>query len=304
MGTPAARALLDTAGHVGPITVGSPNVLIGGAPAARKGDLFICTDPTHGGSGIIVGGSKTVLINGVPAARMGDATDCAGVPTPPPAISGGAPDNIYTATLAKNTNEDGTIKTSRPDNVKAKAFYFETKQLDKTGDGTYDYVSAETAVVDMTVEGTYTTEGGYDVIGGGGELEYMKVETGTGAYGSEGLYGAEANGSAALAKGNVNLAFGDSKVTKIEGIASGELMSAEAEAHVKAYTGGEDQKYGIEAGAKAEAQMVKGEFEAKSSNPLYDASAKIGGTAGGVGGGASGTLYVDTNEQLLKIAMT
>ena len=57
--------------HVGgPITLGSPNVLIGGLPAARATDLAVCVGPTD----MIALGSVTVLINGLPAARMGDQT--------------------------------------------------------------------------------------------------------------------------------------------------------------------------------------------------------------------------------------
>ncbi len=57
--------------HVGgPITLGSPNVLIGGLPAARVSDMAICVGPPD----MIAAGSATVLINGLPAARMGDQT--------------------------------------------------------------------------------------------------------------------------------------------------------------------------------------------------------------------------------------
>ena len=55
-------------GPLGP--VGSPNVFIGGMPAARVGDMAICTGPPDS----IVLGSATVFINGMPAARMGDLT--------------------------------------------------------------------------------------------------------------------------------------------------------------------------------------------------------------------------------------
>ena len=58
--------------HVGGpvLPPGSPTVLIGGLPAARVGDLCICTGPPDS----IILGSSTVLINGMPAARMGDVT--------------------------------------------------------------------------------------------------------------------------------------------------------------------------------------------------------------------------------------
>lgn len=56
--------------HVGgPILPpGMPTVLIGGLPAARVGDMAVCTGPPDS----IVLGSMTVLIGGPPAARLGD----------------------------------------------------------------------------------------------------------------------------------------------------------------------------------------------------------------------------------------
>lgn len=57
--------------HVGgPIAAGSANVIIGGMPAARAGDMAVCSGPPD----TVAQGSPTVLINGMPAARMGDST--------------------------------------------------------------------------------------------------------------------------------------------------------------------------------------------------------------------------------------
>lgn len=63
--------------HVGgPILpAGEPTVLIGGNPAARVGDMAVCTGPPDS----IVSGSLTVYIGGMPAARMGDSTAHGGV---------------------------------------------------------------------------------------------------------------------------------------------------------------------------------------------------------------------------------
>ncbi|SEC21397.1 Zn-binding Pro-Ala-Ala-Arg (PAAR) domain-containing protein, incolved in TypeVI secretion [Tenacibaculum sp. MAR_2009_124] len=80
MGNPAARVndmhvcpmSTGPVPHVGgPILpAGEPTVLIGGMPAARMGDMAVCTGPPDS----IVAGSGTVLIGGMPAARMGDST--------------------------------------------------------------------------------------------------------------------------------------------------------------------------------------------------------------------------------------
>jgi len=61
-----------TTPHVGgPILpAGEPTVLIGKMPAARVGDMALCTGPPD----TIATGSATVLIGGEPAARLGDTT--------------------------------------------------------------------------------------------------------------------------------------------------------------------------------------------------------------------------------------
>jgi uncharacterized Zn-binding protein involved in type VI secretion len=66
-----------TVPHVGGpvLPPGCPTVLIGSLPAARVGDLCVCTGPPDS----IIMGSSTVLIGGMPAARMGDATAHGGV---------------------------------------------------------------------------------------------------------------------------------------------------------------------------------------------------------------------------------
>ncbi len=66
-----------TVPHVGGpvLPAGSPTVLIGGMPAARVGDMCLCSGPPDS----IVKGSATVQIGGMPAARMGDSTAHGGI---------------------------------------------------------------------------------------------------------------------------------------------------------------------------------------------------------------------------------
>ncbi|MEG7492696.1 PAAR domain-containing protein, partial [Enterobacter hormaechei] len=71
MGQPAARATIDVSAHSGPIQSGSPDVIIGGFPAARKGDTLSCS--THG-SGIIVGASVISFVKGLPFPLKGERT--------------------------------------------------------------------------------------------------------------------------------------------------------------------------------------------------------------------------------------
>lgn len=84
---PAARAG-DMTGHGTPLATavppgGSLNVLIGGQPAWRAGDVHVC--PLATGTVAHVGGSvvptaTSVLINSMPAARMTDQIPEAGGP--------------------------------------------------------------------------------------------------------------------------------------------------------------------------------------------------------------------------------
>jgi uncharacterized Zn-binding protein involved in type VI secretion len=83
MPQPAAR-LGDPTAHGGTISAGFPQVLIGGQPAARMGDMHFCpmvtpgTPPIPHVGGPIMQGSATVLIGGQPAARVGDMCTCTG----------------------------------------------------------------------------------------------------------------------------------------------------------------------------------------------------------------------------------
>jgi uncharacterized Zn-binding protein involved in type VI secretion len=77
MGRPAAR-VGDPTSHGVPLGPGpgSPDVLIGGRPAWRAGDVHLCplaTGLVPHGSGRVVLGSSTVLVNGLPATRQGDS---------------------------------------------------------------------------------------------------------------------------------------------------------------------------------------------------------------------------------------
>jgi uncharacterized Zn-binding protein involved in type VI secretion len=76
LAAPAARVNDFTDHPGGRIVQGSPNVFIGGLPAARLSDRVNCPviEPPgipHVG-GPIATGSSTVFINGLPAARAGD----------------------------------------------------------------------------------------------------------------------------------------------------------------------------------------------------------------------------------------
>ena len=76
-----------------PLTIikGQPNVLIGGAPAARVTDMSTpCMLPgcVPAGPGMIAMGSTSVLIGFMPAARMGDMTSHVSCVAPIPMPTG------------------------------------------------------------------------------------------------------------------------------------------------------------------------------------------------------------------------
>jgi uncharacterized Zn-binding protein involved in type VI secretion len=76
---PNAARQFDATNHPGMISTGSPNVLIGGQPAARSTDTHTCAFPPPAGPhpvNAIAVGSKTVLINNLPAARAQDLCAC------------------------------------------------------------------------------------------------------------------------------------------------------------------------------------------------------------------------------------
>lgn len=86
MGMPAAR-VGDSTSHGAPLGPGPgcPNVLIGGMPAWRVGDMHACPlfdGPKPHVGGAVAVGSVSVLIGGQPAARLGDAVLEAGAPDP------------------------------------------------------------------------------------------------------------------------------------------------------------------------------------------------------------------------------
>jgi uncharacterized Zn-binding protein involved in type VI secretion len=94
MGKPQAR-LTDLTIHVPPVISGSPDTIVGGLLAARKGDLtapcpVCCTPPP----GKIVSGSSSVFINSIPAARITDKVACGSGSAPPGGGSHG-PVTVY-----------------------------------------------------------------------------------------------------------------------------------------------------------------------------------------------------------------
>jgi uncharacterized Zn-binding protein involved in type VI secretion len=299
MGQPAARALIDVGAHTGIIMTGSINVFVGGGMAARKGDAVACS--LHGAASI-VGGSSSVYINGMLAARMGDMTSCG---TPPmPAIQGPtqALDKIFHATPAQNTNEDGSIKTQYPDNVTIRALDAYAGLKDRTGDGNYDQAVAGAVLADFQAKGDWTPFGEkYGGVGASGGFSVMKGESLAGAYGSNGIYGAEASANATYLEGNAEVHIGKEGVLYSSAGAEGTVLYAEADAKAEVYTGGSENRYGFYGGANAGAGIAKGSLSSEFDNPFLNVKAHIDGDIGGVGASGNVGIYVDTDDYILNI---
>jgi uncharacterized Zn-binding protein involved in type VI secretion len=294
MGKPAARALVDTGAHVGPVMTGSANVLIGGMPAARKGDAVTCS--LHG-SAAIIEGSATVFINGISAARMGDKTSCGTPPAPAPAGPAPAADTFHFATPVKDSNPDGTVKTTQPDHINMKVLNAYANFKDKTKDGSLDYMTTGVVLTEFTAKGDYKVMGNEHLnIGGSTGFSVLKAEGKGGLYGSNGVYGGEAEGKATVSSKNAEAHFGKEGALYHKSEVKGDVLYAEGKADAQLYTGGSDHKYGVQGELSGDAGLVKAEYEGQSDMWLISTKAKIGLMGGNAALGGKGGFFVDTDD--------
>lgn len=297
MGMPAARALIDKAAHSGPIQSGSPDVIIGGFPAARKSDRIVCSE--HG-NGIIVGGTVSVYVNGLPLARKGDKTQCS--------VSGSTkedkpqpkPPQYWGGSLAKKASEDGTIHGDHFDATILSAI---SSLQDKNADGSFDTASSGFALEDLTMGNMKSND-----LARGELRNKIAVANVTGTwYGYSGDSDITGFNNSATALG---MQYGASGALGKEGTLYGggagdvTLGTAEAKAVTEIYKGN-NGRYGFSAEAGAEAAAVKG--EASGNFDLYGiivTNAKISGTAAAVGLSGGITGYIDTNDDSLNIKLS
>ncbi|EIZ9496370.1 PAAR domain-containing protein [Cronobacter sakazakii] len=289
MGKPAARALIDKGAHLGLIQTGSPNVIIGGFPAARKTDGLLCKK--HG-QGIIVGGSGTVFVNGLPLARLGDQTQCNKAAAPKDKT---APPKYWGATVAKKAGPDGVI---HGDNYDARALGAYASLEDKSGTGRFDTATIGFALQDLVI-GNMKSQ----------SLIRGEMRTKIAAANASGtLYVTEkdmATGSANATATGVQ--YGATGAVGKEGglymSAGGDFTFGTAEAKVisEVYRGGKG-KYGFSTEIGAEAAAVKGEITTKSDIlGVLTTEGKIGGSLGSVGASAGMALLVDETDYSLNV---
>lgn len=298
MGKPAARATIDLAAHTGPITLGSFNVMIGGKPAARKGDPITCS--SHGLCSIIEG-SSSVFINGIPAARMGDKTSCGTPPVAPPEGPKAAPINYnFWSPVIPNEklNEDGTINHKADDNFSIKAFQAYANFEDKTKNGSYDYMTAGVVALEIGIKGDYEPFGeNYGGIGGSAELSKYKAEVKGGLYGSNGTYGAEVEGKATMMSGQAEGHIGKEGVLYHKSEVSGDIAYAEAKAEAKILTGGSDNRYGFQVEASGDVGAAKADYQGQVDLfGIVKAKAKVGLHGGSAALGGKGGAYLDYDD--------
>lgn len=295
MGQPAARAQIDTSAHSGTIQTGSPDVIIGGFPAARKGDALSCSQ--HG-NGAIVGGSGTVFVNSLPLARMGDQTQCNTSSTPIPPANKAAPTQYWGGTLAKKAGEDGLIHDEFYD---ARILGAYANLEDKNENGDLDTLSTGLAVEDFTM-GNLKSE---DLFRGEVRNKVSAVNaTGSIYGGGENIYGLN---SGATATGIQYGATGRAgKKGLLYGNVSGDVNvgSAEAKAILEIYANSKG-RYGLYGDLGAEAHVFKAEAVGNLDVlGIVVVEAKAAGVAGSAAAGAGGGIWADKNDYSLNVKVT
>jgi uncharacterized Zn-binding protein involved in type VI secretion len=310
MGKPAAR-ISDQAGHTGFIMTGASSVLIGGMPAARKGDSFSCPMPPHIG-GVITMGSATVLIGGMPAARMGDPTGCnlAGTCAPgipgtlgPPAVPAPAPEGSGAPDTGGSfdAQHGNNILNSQTDyspkyNGGVSGPHAEYIRKDNDKDGTYDTFGVEAHAVRFR---NRTGSDGKDYLGASHEMDVLygnASATSSAGYG----YGASAQAEAGMVTqgGSVFVGpKGDQGRNAVAGVAGKyDIMHAKAEGD---YLLGDDgRRVGMGAKVSAKAEAVSADGTGTLTTPSVfgvnlQGKAKVGVSAGAAGAGAGAGIYWD-----------
>lgn len=287
MGMPAARAFVDKAAHDGPIQCGSPDVIIGGFPAARKGDEFSCKQ--HGG-GIIVSGSGSVFVNGMALARQGDKTQCHAGGASAPAKCKPAPPQYWGGSLAKKAGEDGMLHGEHYD-ARILGAYASLK--DSTNDGSYDTVSTGFSLENLTMGNIKS----HDLFRGEFRNKIADADA-TGAFynGDSNIYGINGTATATGMQYGVTGAAGSEGTLYANATGDVTIATADAKATAEVYTGNKG-RYGFNLGGGGGLAAVKEKVGAKVSLfGLVIAKAKAEAHLGAVGASAGAAAYFDKTD--------
>ncbi|EDS9293268.1 hypothetical protein GRK70_004594, partial [Salmonella enterica] len=291
-----ARQTADTAGHDGPITSGSSNVLTGGFPAARMGDTFVCKE--HG-PGVISEGSKTVTINGMPAARKGDKVVC-GKKSLPPTQGPKAPEYHY-VTLVKNTNKDGSVKNPNgSDEVKLFIAHASSKLSDEDGDGQYDTSDVKAEIADFQLNHPIGDSGANLNLG----VAVGKAEMTAAIIANEDVHSSSVDAKAEGVSGNISLSSGKTAAgDSVEASAEGTAGLAEAKGNYSITHDINEAEVGAAFELGAEAAVAKGQLSGAIDSKYFKLKGSVDGTVGasiGLGGGA----WVDLDNIMVKAKLS
>lgn len=297
MGKDAARQTADTAGHDGPITSGSSNVSTGGFPAVRMGDTFVCKK--HG-PGVISEGSKTVTINGVPAARKGDKVVCGKKSLPP--TQGPKPPEYNYVTIAKNANEDGSVKNPNgSDKFKLFIAHASSKLSDEDGNGQYDSSNLKAEIADYQLNSPMGDSGVNFNLGGTVGKAEMTAGTISGEKGRSSSYNLTGTG----VSGNISLNSGKAGASdSVEAKAEGTVALAEVKGGYSIIHDIDESKFGAAFELGAEAAVAKGQLSSAVDSKYLKLKGSIDGTAGSVGIGLGGGAWVDFDNLMIKAKLS
>ncbi|WP_330986278.1 MULTISPECIES: PAAR domain-containing protein [Enterobacterales] len=294
MGKNAARQSADKAGHDGPITSGSNNVTTGSLPAVRLGDSFICKE--HG-PGVVAEGSKTVTINGLPAARMGDKVIC-GKKSLPPTKGPRSPEYHY-ATLAKNVNEDGSLKVKNPNEFRMNVLSGSSSLLDTDGDGFFDSSNSKANIIDYQLTPSAGDSG--IIIGG----SVGKVEMTSGTINNDKASSARFDAKAIGVEGNIGGSSGKEGSGDYEEIkATGSVGTAEVKGEGSISYDADNMSGGGYFELGVEAAAAKGEIGGSIEYKYLKIKAAVSGTAGSVGAGLGGGAWADIDNLMFRVKLT
>lgn len=303
-----AARMTDPTAHAGTIVQGAAHTFIGGLPAARRGDPHAC--PAHVG-GVIVEGSATVFIEGAQAARAGHLCNCnsagrAGTGCPAVLGPGAAP---------LQWSSDGLFNQYADGNIPARGPYAEGRVLDTDGDGTYDTVSGDLALLRMRNRGA--TDVGPFEVGGSHELDSFAVGGTASARRGDDLFGPYNPGNYGSVSGKANATLHRQSGSLFFGPAGdngrnpalelgGEYRLFHAEAEGDALLGDDGRRVGFRLMGKAGAEIVGGDLSGRRSiripftNWTIDARVK-GGAAAGVSAGAGAWAFWDRQSSRFHI---
>lgn len=301
MGKDAARQTADTAGHDGPITSGSNNVSTGGFPAARMGDTFVCKE--HG-PGVISEGSKTVTINGVPAARKGDKVICGKKSLPP--TKGPKPPEYHYATIAKNTNEDGSVKNPNGSGefklyTRYAVSALTDEDSDGDGDGQYDTSDLKAGIIDFQLN--HPIGGSGTNISLGGTVGKAEMKAGTVA--NENAHSSSVDAKLEGISGNVGLSSGKAgSGNYVEAKAEGTIGLAEGKGNYNLTHDLDEARVGAAFELGAEAAVAKGQLSGAIDSKYFKLKGSVDGTAGSAGLGLGGGAWVDFDNIMVKVQLS